>query len=96
MIIYNNNLFKNREELKIPLKNIKFIFLYRKGNSTTSSNSLFYRIGIRYDDECFSCMNSLSKKKVIMEIMKLRNFILYSVDAIEFEFIERDHMNNFI
>jgi hypothetical protein len=78
----------------VELKNIKTIFLVKKGTQTNNLNSVYYRIGIRHGDHCITCMTSFWKRTVIMEVMKLRNFIFNSYET--YELVESDERNNVI
>lgn len=66
----------------------------KKGNQNKSFNSVYYRIGIRHNDQCISCMTSFWKRTVIMEVIKLRNFIFNSYDT--YELVENEEKNNVI
>ena len=57
-------------------------------------NILSYRIGIKFNDEIITCLESIRKRKVIMEVMKLRNFV-FNINE-KYEMVAREDRSNII
>ena len=57
-------------------------------------NILSYRIAIKFNDEIITCLESIRKRKVIMEVMKLRNFV-FNINE-KYEMVAREDRSNII
>ena len=82
----------SKQKFSIPLKNIKSIYIIKKESKAGSNISIQYRIGIKYDEKIVSCMTSLWKRKVMMEVSKLRNFIFKNHDLNYLSDKDRDNV----